>query len=121
MSGVLESCPVLRRPCPAYPEHVSRSALALARGQPVATLGGGGGAQLAEPVAAAAGALGEEVGELPRHAPPSVRSSDLRQAGRFRWTGQHSLPDRTRHSRDRTLGEISVWRSIRRLFDESCA
>src|SRR6266496_6322143 len=50
-------------------------------GQPAATLGGVADAQLAEPVAAAAGALGEEGGELPRHAPLGLRSADLRQAG----------------------------------------
>jgi transposase len=69
----------LRGPHPAAPR--PRTKPAVRRGQPAATLGGGGGAQLAEPVAAAAGALGEEVGELPRHAPPGLRSADLRQAG----------------------------------------
>jgi hypothetical protein len=39
-------------------------------GQPAAALGGGADAQLAEPVAATARALGEEGGELPRHDPP---------------------------------------------------
>src|SRR5262249_46142596 len=69
----------LRGPHPAASRR--RAEPAVRRGQQAPTVGGGANPQLAEPVAAAAGALGEEGGELPRHAPPGLRPAHLQQTG----------------------------------------